>query len=126
MKTSHARTLFYVAALFNFLAIAILLPASGIAAALGVQGAPGNGLFEHIALLAIGGFGVGYWMVANDPSQNRAVVVLGMLLKLGVVAIGLAHFAAGQANLNMLLLMSGDMLFAAAFARFLFAHRAGD
>lgn len=123
MRIRHARALFRVAALFNFAAVAMLLPASGISAMLGLDPAPDNGMFNQVALLAIFGFGAGYWMVARDPSQNRAVVVLGMCLKLGVVGIAAAHFAAGRANLNMLLLVSGDLLFAAAFACFLFAHK---
>lgn len=124
MKTRHARTLFYVAAVFNFIAVVLLLPASGIAAVLGLNPAPDNGLFNQIALLAIGGFGGGYWMVARNPAQNRGLVVIGMLLKLGVVALAVAHYAAGSANLNLLVLVSGDLLFAAAFLRFLLARPA--
>ncbi|MES2149316.1 MAG: hypothetical protein V4508_05930 [Pseudomonadota bacterium] len=120
----HARALFYTAAIFNFLAVLLLLPATGIATILGLTPAPDNGVFNQIALLAIFGFGAGYWMVGRDPSENRAVVVLGLFLKLGVVAIAAFHFVAGTANLNLFALVSGDLLFALAFAGFLAAPTA--
>jgi hypothetical protein len=126
MQLKHARALFYVAALFNFLAVALLSPATGIAPVLGLNPAPDGGLFNQIALLAIFGFGAGYWMVGRDPSQNRALVVLGMLLKLGVVAIVAWHYAAGAANLNLMALVSGDLMFACAFLYFLLAPPAGS
>lgn len=119
MQLRHAKAMFYIAAVFNFVAVALLLPATGIAAMLGLTPMPDNGMFNQIALLAIFGFGAGYWMVARDPGQNRAVVILGLFLKLGVVALAVMHYAAGSANLNMLMMVSGDLLFAFAFAYFL-------
>lgn len=126
MQLKHARVLFYVAALFNFGAVALLLPAAGIAPVLGLNPAPDNGMFNQIALLAIFGFGAGYWAVAHDPSRNRAMVVVGMVLKLGVVGIAAMHYAAGTANLNLMALVSGDLLFAGAFLYFLLAPPAGS
>lgn len=122
MKARHAKAMFYIAAMFNFIAVAVLLPASGIATALGVNPVPDSGFFSQIALLAVFGFGAGYWMVARDPTQNRAVVVLGMFLKLGVVALAVMHYASGTANLNLMVLVSGDLLFALAFMYFLAAR----
>ena len=124
MKTSHARTLFTMAALFNFSAIVLLHPASGIAAALGLVPLLGNGAFEQIALLAIGAFGAGYWLVARNPEQNRGLVQIGLASKLGVVAIIAGHFLYGSANARTLLLASGDVAFALAFVFFLAPRRA--
>ena len=119
MQLSHARAMFTIAAAFNIIAVFLLHPATGIAAMLDLQPLIGYGAFEQIALLAIGGFGVGYWIVSRNPEQNRGLVVLGMLLKVGVTAIIVGHYLAGDANLRMLLLVSGDALFALAFLHFL-------
>lgn len=122
MQTKHARALFYTAAVFNFMAVALLLPASGIAARLELAPLADNGLFNQMALLAVFGFGAGYWMVARDPARNRAMVVIGLFLKLGVVALCIAHHAAGAVNLKLLVLIVGDLPFALAFFYFLTAY----
>ena len=83
MQLKHARALFYVAAVFNFGAVVLLHPASGMAAALAVSPAPGSGVFDQIALVAILAFGIGYWLVARDPDRNRDLVKIGMAAKLG-------------------------------------------
>ncbi|SAL79838.1 hypothetical protein AWB68_05723 [Caballeronia choica] len=122
MQLKHARALFYVAAVFNLGAVVLLHPASGMAAALAVSPAPGSGVFDQIALVAILAFGIGYWLVARDPDRNRDLVKIGMAAKLGVVAIVIAHFLTGSANAMLLLLVSGDLLFALAFLYFLKAR----
>ena len=119
MQIKHARALFYVAAVFNFTAVVLLHPATGIAAALGLYPLCGSGVFEQIALLAIGAFGVGYWLVGRNPDQNRDLAKIGMVSKLGVVGIIGAHFLSGDANVRLLMLVSGDLIFALAFWFFL-------
>lgn len=117
---TYTRTLFRTAALFNFGAAALFLPAFGLAAMLGLQPLAGNGLFEQIALLAIGTFGLGYWMVAGDPQAHRGIVQLGLLAKLGVVALAWAHVLfVGDANVRLGVLVSGDLLYALLFIQHL-------
>ncbi|MES2015566.1 MAG: hypothetical protein V4484_03645 [Pseudomonadota bacterium] len=123
MQLTHARILFYLAAGFNFLAVALLSPAPGIAQALGVSPSPGTGLFDQIALMAIALFGAGYWMVARNPARNGDLVKLGMAGKLIVPAIVATQFMAGGANARLLALVSGDLLFAAAFLYFLVTRK---
>jgi hypothetical protein len=122
MQLKHARLLFYVAAVFNFAAVVLLHPASGMAAALGLSPAAGSGVFDQIALLAIFAFGVGYWLVARNPDRNRDLVKIALVAKLGVVAVIGAHFLAGSANARLVLLVSGDLLFSLAFLYFLMAR----
>ncbi|MFM0339930.1 hypothetical protein [Paraburkholderia fungorum] len=122
MQLRHARVLFYVAAIFNFAAVVLLHPASGMAAALRLTPSPSSGVFDQVALLAIFAFGVGYWLVARNPDRNRDLVKISMGAKLGVVAIIGAHFLAGSANARLVLLVSGDLLFSLAFFYFLMAR----
>ena len=122
MQLKHARLLFSVAALFNFAAVLLLHPASGMATMLGLSPAAGTGVFDQIALLAIFAFGVGYWLVARNPDGNRDLVKVSMAAKLGVVTIIGAHFLTGSANARLVLLVSGDLLFALAFLYFLTAR----
>jgi hypothetical protein len=122
MQLKHARLLFYVAAIFNFAAVLLLHPASGMATMLSLTPAPGAGVFDQIALLAIAAFGVGYWLVARNPDRNRDLVKISLAAKLGVVAIIGMHFLTGSANANLVLLVSGDLLFALAFVYFLKAR----
>ncbi len=122
MQLKHARLLFHVAAVFNFAAVALLYPASGMATMLQLSPAPGAGVFDQVALLAIFAFGVGYWLVARNPDRNRDLVKISLGAKLGVVAIIVTHFLAGSANMNLVVLVSGDLLFSLAFAYFLKAR----
>jgi hypothetical protein len=119
MQLKHARLLFYVAAVFNFAAVVLLHPASGMATMLSLSPAAGTGVFDQIALLAIAAFGAGYWLVARNPDRNRDLVKISLAAKLGVVAIICMHFLTGSANARLVLLVSGDLLFALAFLYFL-------
>lgn len=119
MQLKHARLLFYVAAVFNFAGVALLHPASGMATMLRLSPAPGPGVFDQVALVAIFAFGIGYWLVARNPDRNRDLVKIALIAKLGVVAIIVSHFLAGSANLNLVGLVSGDLLFSLAFIYFL-------
>jgi hypothetical protein len=123
MQLHHARWMFYVAAFFNIFAVVLLHPATGIAAMLDISPTPSYGVFDQVALVAIFAFGVGYWMAGNNPDENRNIVKLGMFSKFGVVAIIVAHFLTGTANVRLLMLVSGDVLFGSAFLYFLLTHK---
>jgi len=74
----------------------------------------------QIALLAIAIFGLGYWMVPSNPTAYRGIVILGLIGKIGVVAIAFGHyFCVGDVNFNLAGLTLGDMSFAALFFRYL-------
>ena len=107
MSPQKIRILFRTAALFNWSAVVFFLPALGIADRLG-HGAPTGTPFEHVGLGAIALFGIGYWMVASAPEQNRGIVQLGLL---------------GNVSLPLALVVSGDIVFAVLFARYLVGTR---
>jgi hypothetical protein len=117
MRSSGA--LFYSAAIFNWIAAAVLFAPFGVAQRLALAPLPGDGLYEHIAVGAIAIFGLGYWWVARSPAANQGIVRLGIAGKLLVVAIVYVDAIFGAANLRMAALVSVDLLYAALFAQHL-------
>ena len=114
MTPMQTRSLFYSAAIFNWAAVLLLTPWLGLPRLLGLEAA-GNGIYDHIALLAIAGFGFGYWMAGRAPSRHRGLILLGALLKLGVVTIIFGHTLLGNSPINMAVLVSGDVVYAVLF-----------
>ena len=124
MSPQKIRILFRTAALFNWSAVVFFLPVLGLADRLG-HGAPTGTPFEHVGLGSIGLFGLGYWMVASAPEQNRGIVQLGLLGKVLAVALVAGHYLAGNVSLPLALVVSGDLIYAVLFARYLATTRAG-
>ena len=119
MQLKVARLIFYSAALFNWGAVLLFLPALGIARHLGIDPAPAGTIFEDIGLAAVIVFGAGYWMVGNAPERHRGIIHIGLIGKLMVVAIVCAHYLAGSASLALAAVVSGDLIYAALFILFL-------
>jgi hypothetical protein len=118
MSLQKIRLLFRTAALFNWAAVAFFLPVLGLANRLG-RGAPSDTAFEHLGIGAIALFGLGYWMVASAPEQNRGIVQLGLLGKIVAIVLVVGHYLAGNVSLPLALVVSGDVIFAVLFARYL-------
>jgi len=120
MTDRQKRILFYSAAIFNWAACFVFIEPLGLAARLSLSHAVSNDPFGQIALLAIAIFGFGYWMVVSNPAAYRGVVILGLIGKIGVVAIAFGHyFFVGDVNFNLASLTLGDMIFAVFFFRYL-------
>jgi hypothetical protein len=116
----HVKILFYAAAAYNWVACFIFIEPLGLARALNLSHAVGGDPFGQIALLAIAIFGFGYWKVVSDPAGYRGVVILGLIGKIGVVAIAFGHyFFVGDVNFNLAGLTLGDVVFSALFIRYL-------
>jgi hypothetical protein len=64
-------------------------------------------------------FGLGYGIVAIDPSQNHGLIWLGIVGKLGVVATLGQRWLAEVATAWVLPAAAGDLAFAVLFACFL-------
>jgi hypothetical protein len=122
MSPQKTRILFRTAALFNWSAVVFFLPVLGIADRLG-RGAPSDTAFEHLGLGAIALFGLGYWLVASAPEQNRGIVQLGLLGKVLAIVLVVGHYVAGNVSLPLALVVSGDAVFAVLFARYLATTR---
>ena len=118
------KLVFYAAAAYNLLAAAVALAAprfhadrffteaiesSGAIAQVDTQG------FWVFVLL----FGVGYALVARDPSKNHALVLLAALGKTYVFGAWAWHWFQGTMTTFALLGGIGDLLFAGAFLAFL-------
>ena len=69
-------------------------------------------------------FGVGYGIVAMDPRQNHGLIWLGILGKLGVVAILGQRWLTGVATAWVLPAAAGDFVFATAVCRLSLAQPA--
>lgn len=116
MSPIATRRLFQSAAIFNYLAgLPILLAGRQMAALMGVDGVQETLAFTQVTGLAIIGFGWGYWMVAMDPERNRAIVVLGLALKLCFVAVAVGNWLVGTINPLLPLLALGDVVYAWLF-----------
>jgi hypothetical protein len=67
-------------------------------------------------------FGLGYWLIGADPARNRVMVEMGICGKLLVVLVGYDHFLAGTTSLPFAALVTGDLIWAFLFWRFLRRH----
>lgn len=124
MSNSSARTLFGSAAGFNVLAgLPFLVAMQPVAALMGLQVTPTSALFIQITMALVVMFGWAYWMISRDPVRYRPYIVLGILLKILVVAVIYGHWLAGNIPWPLPVLASGDIVFALLFWRYLSSTR---
>jgi small multidrug resistance pump len=71
---------------------------------LGVEKPEFNLPIQLVGIL-VGLFGVGYWMVAADPVQNRNILLLGFWSKLIGSILGVYYVAAGKLPLFFLAIL---------------------
>jgi hypothetical protein len=71
-------------------------------------------------------FGWAYWMISRDPVRYRPYVVLGMILKILVVAVVSSHWLAGTISWPLPTLVASDIVFALLFWRYLNSTRSGQ
>lgn len=84
---------------------------------------PGAGLSDRIVALLVGCFGLLYAMVARDPERLGQVLWIGVLGKLGVVALMQPAVQAGLALPGTGWILLGDALFTVLFLIFLLTGR---
>lgn len=119
------RLLFRVAALFNWsVAIPLWIAPVQLSQLLGFAPLPTDILYTDLFAVLVLTFGLGYWWVGADPVRNRVVLAMGICGKLLVVLVGYSHFLAGTTNLPFAALVTGDLLWALLFWRFLRLHPA--
>ncbi len=123
MESSYARKLFGTAAIFNGAAGLPILLAGGQVSALFGLPPPASLLFSQIAGMAVLLFGIGYWMEARRPGENRAVVAIGMIGKIGIFVIAAGHLAVGSVNWVLPALAAVDISYAYLFFRYLSATK---
>jgi hypothetical protein len=121
---SSWKPLFYIAAAYNIMAaaVALIAPRFHTASFFG----PDTAFEGSVALLntqafwvSVLLFGLGYLMVARDPSKNHGIVLLAAVGKTYVFVIWAWHYAQGSMTAFALLGGVGDLIFAGTFAVFL-------
>lgn len=119
MPDSYSRVLFYSAACFNVLAgLPFLLAPGPVAELMGMTLNPTAMLFMHITMGLVVMFGWVYWMIGRDPVRYRPYILLGIVLKILVVAVIYGHWLAGDIPWPLPALASGDILYALLFWRY--------
>jgi len=124
--TGGSRTLLYVAGAYNFGAALILVLLARVAPQwLGIDVLhAGQLLYVDLAALLICGFGLGYVLGGADLARFWPFISLGALCKAGVALLAAVYFLNGDAAPLVMLLATGDAVFAILFVRLLRAHAA--
>lgn len=127
MSNAYARTLFGIAACFNILAgLPLLVATQPVAQLMGLQMTPTAGLFIQITMIVVLMFGWAYWMVGRNPVRYRPYIVLGIALKILVVAVIASHWVAGTIPWPLPALVACDIVFAMLFWRYLNSTRSAQ
>jgi hypothetical protein len=118
---AYARTLFRLAAAFNFaVAIALLLLRPQLAALFGLAPVEGTNLaFANVTAVLVATLGYAYLRVAADPERERAIIEVAVVGKLLAVAAVCWPWLAGDIDFRLPLLVAGDFVFALLFIDFL-------
>jgi hypothetical protein len=118
------RGVFLASAIFNFIVgISLAFDTSEMAASMGLEVARYDAFWSPIAGWFVILFGVLYLAVWRDLN-NRAIAFVGMIGKLGVVALIALAWSRGLAPFGMVALTLVDLAFAILFGLFLLTRRA--
>lgn len=108
--------LFLIAALFNWAIGAAFIAAPDLVYAYGMPGdPPANHAFLYLFALLVILFGVGYFWGYLDLEKNAPIIRLGALGKTTLFIAGVPLYATGQIGELLLVAVTADLLFAAAF-----------
>jgi hypothetical protein len=118
------RILFIVAALFNWSGVALLLAGGEDLFRWLGSSPPPDPVCYYLCLLAVALFGVGYFWVGCNPSQNHAVVAVGAVGKLAVFSLFMFFCTRNWVPYGALGLIGVVAVFAALFIECLLRRRA--
>jgi len=118
MTEKTTKTLFLTAAIFNWaVGLALAFKAGLLFELFRVTPAPTEPLFLQLFAWLVVVFGIGYWWVSRDPAANAPIIKLGILGKISVFLAVLACVLMDAVSWQMLILASGDLVYAALFWR---------
>ena len=83
---------------------------------------PNSMMWLQLSLLLILIFGIGYFIVGMDISQNQGLVVIGGISKVVFFIMTIIYFVLSEVGLMIVLLGGVDILFVCLFAEFLLKH----
>lgn len=118
------RMFFWVAAVFNFLAgLPPLLAPTLTTISIGMP-APDPQYIYIVQMFgaAVSIFGIGYALVALGQAGQRQIITLGLIGKIGVVALLALRTRDIEVPQQLVTAASGDFLFSIGFAVFLFSR----
>ncbi len=122
-KIKFYRYLFLLSAIWNWVVALSLFFASifilDIAAPIFGMEIPPSLVWFHVVLVLIFLFGVGFYLVSRDLTQNHAVVVIGILEKFSFFIALLIYFILGAINFLAFTLVIVDFVFGCLFLEFL-------
>jgi len=117
------RILFFIAALFNWTAVGVFLVGGDeLFRRLG-SSPPPDLVSYYFCLLAVVLFGLGYFWVGVNPSENHAIVAIGAIGKIAVFAMFLYFCALHWVPYTAMGIIAFDLIFAALFLHFLIRTR---
>lgn len=125
LRTRYYRWMFLTAGAWNALAAAAILflfTNSKLRAQMGISNPPDPVTLQLLAACLFL-FGLGYYWVGGDLSNNHDLVKLGLIGKTIVFIVCFGHVLAGAFPLSLAIPSVGDLLFAVLFLEFLFHCR---
>ena len=122
-RRTYYKRLFYAAAIFNWLAAATVIAKASFPSLIALD-TPFDSFGGQVFGLLAAVFGYGYFLVGRDPARNEGIVWMGIIGKLLIFALFLAHAMAGTFPFVLVIPTIGDVIFAFLFVEFLVAGRA--
>jgi hypothetical protein len=121
-RRTYYKRMFYAAAIFNWLASASVIAKMSFPSMVPID-SPFDPLGGHAFAVLVAVFGYGYFLLGRDPAQNEGIVWMGIVGKLLMFALFLAHAIGGTFPFVLLIPVFGDVIFAFLFLEFLLAGR---
>jgi len=121
-RRTYYKRMFYAAAIFNWLAAATVISKATFPSVIAMDSpfdAFGGEVFGLLAMV----FGYGYFLVGRDPACNEGIVRMGIIGKLLIFILFLAHAMAGTFPFVLVIPTIGDVVFAFLFLEFLLVGR---
>ena len=114
--------LFRIAAFWNYSAATVFCLPPSVLSVLGMP-TPVAALYPQLAAVLVASFGLGYHLVSRNVTRNHGIVVIGIAGKAAIFALLFAHYLTDRLSLVPVVIVFGDVVFAALFARFLLRQR---